>query len=150
MAEGEKTYYTKKEWDSFTPEARHEIEKIQLFDHLAEAGVKAAEFFLEQVEDGKIEGKDYWDDESDCGCVLGTLMFGKEDKLAAMQKDTEDWESSKYYAPLSGWQEPETGLSVVEILAYNLSPGDTPENNENARLLRDWTKEWLDSQRVAQ
>lgn len=149
MTEIEKTYYSKEEWDSFTTEKRHEIEKIQLFDHLAEAGIEATEFFLKQVEKGQIEGHDYWDDESDCGCVLGTLMFGKEGESAALSCDTEDWESAKYYAPLSKWQEPDTGLSVVEILAYNLSPGDTPENNENARLLRDWTKEWLDSQRVA-
>lgn len=149
MAEDEKTYYTNEEWKAFTIEHRHEIEKNQLFGYLAEAGIEAAEFFLKRVEEGKIEGGDYWDDEAECGCVLGTLKFATDGAEEASLTDTESWKSTKFCAAMRDWEDAEGSLSVVEVLAYNLSPGDTPKNNENARLLYDWTKEWLDSQRVA-
>lgn len=147
----EKVYYTKEEWKALSIETRHAVEKKQLFDHLEEVGPDVVFKFLERVNEGKIYGNDYWDEDSECGCVLGTLKYyaSQEDADEAMITGTDNWGSSwAFSSPFEGALE-DPSLSVVEVLAYNLRPGDTPENNENARLLRDWTQEWLDNHRVA-
>lgn len=146
------TYYTQKEWRSLPTEKKHEVEKLQLFKHLDEAGRPAAEFFLQRLEQGGIAGNYYWTENSgpygdSCGCVLGTLAykkFGEEDAYAEMT-DTDQWESSEFRT-----EDDDIGdsISVVEVLAFNIQPGDTPENNENSALLHEWTSEWLAAQKV--
>lgn len=151
MSDKEATYYTEEEWNKFTIEQRHEIEKNQLFLHLDEAGYDAAEYFLDALYGGQILGNEYWDESSKCGCVLGTLKYASSDENddAAVVSCTTDWKSSKFMFVSNhelggeGW-----GLTVTEALAYNIRPGATPSTDENAKLLADWTKEWLDSQKV--
>lgn len=139
------TYYTHKEWLDLSLEEKREVEKKQLFLHLDKAGVEAATFLLHRIAEGKIDGAFYWDaHSSDCGCILGTLAYSVSgfDAFAADTTDTHEWDSKFITSDLRVSE----NCSVVEVLAYNIRPDDTPENNENARILHDWTKEWIEAQ----
>lgn len=152
MDETETKYYTAEEWAALTEVERHEVEKQQLWRHLEEAGLPAAEGFLTRLNEGGVDGRWYWNDAEEnpygkeCGCVLGTLAYyqrGAGD--AGGETDTDDWDSSQFIVETY-----ELGtVTVVEVLAYNIKAGETPENNQNARLLRDWTQEWIENQRIA-
>lgn len=151
-------YYTHEEWQALTSNQKHEVEKRQLFKHLAAAGTKAAEFFLERLADGKIAGQHYWNGmnaEEACGCVLGTLRFAQTESYSeAMRADqTYDWDTEfRVDVNVETFDEDEDdwdpSYSVVEALAFNIVKGETPDTNENARLLYDWTAEWLNNQKT--
>lgn len=150
-----KTYYTTEEWHNLTEEERHAVEKKQMWKHLDEFGVEAATGFLGRLEEGLIMGETYWDspyaaDGKSCGCVLGTLTFLTKGEAEASHLPWRDreFQSDQFMTCLpDGSDNPD--FSVVEALAYNIELGDTPENNENARLLLEWTREWLDAQSVS-
>lgn len=143
----ETKYYTAEEWAELPEADRHEVEKRQLFMHLDEAGLNAANVLLERVNNGMIYGGLYWEGDRGCGCVLGTLKFAQtNDEDSAGRTNTRYWDSSQFLTSFANSDDER--FSVVEVLAYNLDVGDTPQNSENARLLRDWTQEWIDAQQV--
>ncbi len=155
---------TPEQWLALSIEERHEIERNTLFSHLEKAGKEAAQSLVDRLEAGQVDGNHYWDEDTACGCVLGTLFRDKVDlddddnylyeliedylDVEAVWENVSKFDRIDFRNPLyndareAGFN---SSLDPIEGLAYNVRPGATPENNENAKLIHQWTKEWIDA-----
>lgn len=153
--------HTLETWQKLSTEEKHEVEKRTLHAHLDRFGMEPAKVLLADVEAGRIDGSSYMNEGTGCGCILGTLAkgTGTYETLREIQwsLDNEAYFCDEGVEVVSydvfevedggdhlGDDDP--GYTAAEVLAVRLRPGDSPENSDEARLIRDWTKEWIDAQ----
>lgn len=144
-----KTYYTLNEWKELDLSTRHEIEKDMLFKHLSRFNVDTIKGFLQRVEDGRIDGQSYFsgdpEDPTGCACVLGTLIEESDRSVSpSFSSFKEERNVTDVYVPLTDDPYEKPGESPVERMVFNAYEGDTPDTNDNLRLIRDWTLEYLE------
>lgn len=154
--------YTLADWKALSTDERLEIEKRTLFVHLEQFGFEAAKVLLKQVEDGRVDGEAYYRSNSGCGCILGTLAIAS----GASEDDMEwDFEPTLYHegadlADQGVYDRVKNGgddgfygdacYTMAEILALRIRPGDTPDNCKEAKLIADWTREWIASKEASE
>ena len=105
------TLYTAEQKDQF----------IALLDTYPQevAGLRAA------IVEGRIDGMSYWDQRTDCGCVIGTI--------AHMRGVSET--EIRFYVDVC------YEYSPIEDLVMDISKGDTPATNPVPALLLAWIDE---------
>lgn len=89
---------------------------------------------IKALERGKVNGSVYCDGE--CGCLIGTLA------LAAGAKKTNL--ACSVVHNLQG-----NGSRPIEMFFLAIRKGDTPGNNQFAKLAHEWATEWLEQMRAA-
>ena len=142
------------EWNRMSTDDRDAAEKGTLFHHHGLFGVEAARFLVTQLEAGEVDGIAYIDDDTECGCILGTLAKTPGQEVSPDPiEETENfinWVEAVVHADdeVTTLDSSRTGLSIAETLAFRISRGNTPENNWTCRAIRDWTNEWIEQQAV--
>jgi hypothetical protein len=87
------------------------------------------------LESGRVNGSAYSDGE--CGCLIGTLSI-------ASGTSAENINACEIVHGLHG-----SVSRPIERFFLSIGKGDTPENNQAAKLVRDWAAEWLERMRAA-
>ncbi len=145
------TYISPEEWQALSEEERHDVERDTLFRHLAAAGEKAARTLRERLVAGTVDGSYYFNEDSGCGCILGTLVMDAVedptfdrvyDRAKALRGDDTPRFAPDFGDAYDGYHFV-GNYDVVEALAMNVEAGDTPETSANVRLLVGWVDEWL-------
>jgi hypothetical protein len=151
--------HTVESWQKLSTEEKLAVEKRTLFAHLNSFGLEPARVLLASVEVGAIDGSQYMNENDGCGCILGTLAKGRGDttESIAYKLDSDQFFEDEGVEVVShgvfdlemdgsDWGDNgEAGYTAAEVLAVRLRPGDTPENNEQAKLIADWTREWIEA-----
>ena len=84
---------------------------------------------LTALHDGKVDGSTY---SGDCACLVGTIANARGcgyDALGPALKPN--------------------GSRPAERFFLGINPGDTPENNQAAKLAYEWASEWYDRMQAA-
>ena len=156
------TTYTLADWKQLSEDERLEIEKRTLFVHLEQFGLEAAKALLKKVEAGRIDGGAYCRSDSGCGCILGTLAIasGASESDVAWDFDSGLYHEGADLADQGVYDFVEYGgddgyygdacYTMAEILALRIRPGNTPDNCKEAKLIADWTREWIASKEVSE
>jgi len=84
---------------------------------------------------GRVNGSCYTDGE--CGCLIGTLS------IASGNKPSDEMACAAVHG-LSG-----NSSRPAECFFLPIGKGSTPENNQHAKLARDWAAEWLTRMQLA-
>lgn len=108
--------------------------KRGLFEFLNLLTQEERKLLRDLLQEGKIEGRVYWDYTWDCGCFIGTIANRREgfNGIRIFISDTRFG------------KEVQAGLSKnpFEQLVYLIKREDTPQNNEYAEKVHQWMLEY--------
>ena len=85
-------------------------------------------FLKQAILDGKIDGSTY---KGECACLSGTTFKGAEVNNGPQQKEREDL-----------IMKCRDSNRPIERFFLGIKPGDTPENNQPAKLVIEWIEEF--------
>ena len=95
---------------------------------------------LQELEAGRIKGNSY---DGECCCLVGTAC-----RLKTGTTIKESWSLSQLkittFPHIREHVREPNSSSPAEEWFFHIRPGNTPENNIYAALVKEWTLEWLE------
>lgn len=100
-------------------------------------------FLRDAIVNGRIEGGLYQDTDQDgkfCGCLIGTLVYGRGVDLRSSNRNLYSFDFDGYILTTVN------PISLIETFVGHIHLGDTTENSPHLALLQTWVDEWIAEQ----